>query len=148
MRQNSRTTNRDKRRPDPNANPTAKPKTQENNPQKLANPIFEYPIIFHNRRHTSLHMLSPIKYETTYNNRTVTPNPPGKPGRFSSRFENFSLGTSVQARFVSGGFGPPSSKKHAGEGRALLTHGEMYCHGRNALVVLFDSGCGSSDDSE
>ena len=42
---------------------------------ELANAIFEYLEIFHNRRrrHTSLEMLTPIEYENTYNNRTVTP---------------------------------------------------------------------------
>ncbi len=42
---------------------------------ELANAIFEYLEIFHNRRqrHTFLEMLTPIEYENTYNNRTVTP---------------------------------------------------------------------------
>ncbi len=43
---------------------------------ELANAIFEYLEIFHNRqrRHTALAMLTPIEYETNhYHNRTVTP---------------------------------------------------------------------------
>ena len=43
---------------------------------ELANAIFEYREIFHNRqrRHTALDMLTPIEYETNhYHNRTVTP---------------------------------------------------------------------------
>ena len=42
----------------------------------LANAIFEYLEIFHNRqrRHTALDMRTPIEYETNHNNnRTVTP---------------------------------------------------------------------------
>ena len=43
---------------------------------ELANAIFEYLEIFHNRqrRHTALDMLTPIEYENTYyNNPTVAP---------------------------------------------------------------------------
>ena len=43
---------------------------------ELANAIFEYLEIFHNRhrRHTALEMRTPIEYERIhYNNRTVTP---------------------------------------------------------------------------
>jgi transposase InsO family protein len=43
---------------------------------ELANAIFEYLEIFHNRqrRHTALDMLTPIEYENTYyHNQTVTP---------------------------------------------------------------------------
>ena len=43
---------------------------------ELANAIFEYLEIFHNRRrrHTSLDMLTPIEHENThYDNRTLTP---------------------------------------------------------------------------
>ena len=43
---------------------------------ELANAIFEYLEVFHNRqrRHTALDMLTPTEYENTYyNNRTVTP---------------------------------------------------------------------------
>ncbi len=44
---------------------------------ELANAIFEYLEVFHNRqrRHTSLNMLTPIEYETNHyhNNQTVTP---------------------------------------------------------------------------
>ena len=43
---------------------------------ELANTIFEYLEIFHNRRrrHTSLNMLTPIEYENNhYHNPTVTP---------------------------------------------------------------------------
>ena len=43
---------------------------------ELANAIFEYLEIFHNRkrRHTALDMLTPIEYENNhYNNRRVTP---------------------------------------------------------------------------
>ncbi len=43
---------------------------------ELANAIFEYLEVFHNRqrRHTALDMLTPIEYENThYHNRTVAP---------------------------------------------------------------------------
>ena len=43
---------------------------------ELANAIFEYLEVFHNRqrRHTALDMLTPIQYENNhYNNRTATP---------------------------------------------------------------------------
>jgi putative transposase len=70
-----------------------------NTRRELANAIFEYLQIFHNRqrRHSSLGMLSPIEYELRHADTTTrdqasrppatrgTRNPPSSPGRFKAR---------------------------------------------------------------